>query len=268
METKKLAEAIVNGLREALSHADLPAIRSVYISGSYSRGDWLDCSSDLDVGVIVKDMDGSQVERDIHWLQNTLEQLKGAAGLPSHCPGGIDLSISPENAVPKTREEAGVPSPYTLFSSAMFDLYAHHISLYGEELTHILPPYPDPARAAVAWLAQLDRRIGTLERDDPRAMFLAYKAATAAQLHFGEPTLHKYRILELYQAHVPDFAEKSFGERVIRNYLGSFYPERPPMTLPGTECAEFVRQLRELTREDEIGREAQAGLVRKIRGHS
>lgn len=247
METRRLAEAIVNGLRDALSHMDLPAIRSVYISGSYCRGDWLDCSSDLDLGVIVKDMSDSQIERDLHWLQNTLEQLKGNTDFPSHCPGGIDLSTSPESAVPKTREEASVPAPYTLFSSTMFDLYAHHISLYGDELTHILPPYPDPARAAGAWLVQLDKRIGALGPDDPRAMFLAYKAATAAQLHFGEPTLHKYRILELYQEHVPDFAGKSFGERVIRNYLGSFYPERRPMTLPGAECVGFVRQLRELT---------------------
>ena len=79
-------------------------------------------------------------------------------------------------------------------------------------------------------------------------MFLAYKAATAAQLYFGEVTLNKYQILELYQEHVPDFEGKEFGERVIRNYLGSFYPERPPMGFSGAECAEFVRKLWKLVR--------------------
>ena len=127
MGTKKLAETIVNGLRDALSCANLPAIRSVYLSGSYCRGDWLDCSSDLDVGGVIRDADNSLIERDIQWLQNVLEELKGTAAFPSHCPDGIDFSTSPESALPKTREEAAVPAPYSLFSTTMFDLYAHHI---------------------------------------------------------------------------------------------------------------------------------------------
>ena len=148
MGTLKLAEAIVNGLQDALSHAYLPAIRSVYLSGSYCRGDWLDCSSDLDVGVIIRGADNSLIERDIQWLQNTLEELKGTRAFPSHCPGGIDFSTSPESALPKTQEEATVPAPYSLFSTTMFDLYAHHILLYGDELNRVLPPCPNPAKAA------------------------------------------------------------------------------------------------------------------------
>ena len=50
MSTKQLADLIVSGLEAALRHASLPSIRSIYIYGSYCRGDWLDCSSDLDVG--------------------------------------------------------------------------------------------------------------------------------------------------------------------------------------------------------------------------
>lgn len=246
MGTKKLAETIVNGLQDALSCANLPAIRSVYVSGSYCRGDWLDRSSDLDVGVIIRDVDDSLIEQDIQWLQKVLEELKGNVAFPSHCPGGIDFSTSPESALPKSREEAAVPAPYSLFSTTMFDLYAHHILLYGDELDHILPSCPDPTEAAGPWLAMLDKRVEAMGPIHPRAMFLAYKAATAAQLHFGEATLNKYRILELYQEHVPDFEGKEFGEQVIRNYLGSFYPERPPMEFSGAKCAEFVRKLREL----------------------
>lgn len=247
METLKLAKTIVNGLQNALCGTELPSIRSIYVSGSYCRGDWLDCSSDLDIGVIIKDTEASLIDRDIHWLQNTLEQLKGDADFPSHCPGGIDFSTSPESAVPKTREEASIPAPYSLFSTTMFDLYAHHILLYGEELNRILPPCPNPAEAAGPWLAMLAGRVEALGTDHPdRTMFLAYKAATAAQLHFGEPTLHKYQILELYQRYVPDFSEKTFGERVVRNYLGSFYPERPPARFSGAECVQFVQQLRDM----------------------
>lgn len=236
----------MNGFQDALSHAKLPAIRTVYLSGSYCRGDWLDCSSDLDVGVIIRDTDPALIERDIQWLQNALKALQGTAAFPSHCPGGIDFSTSPERALPKTREEAAVPAPYSLFSTAMFDLYAHHILLYREELECVLPPCPNPAEAAGPWLAMLHQRMTALGPTHPKTMFLTYKAITAAQLHFGEATLNKYRMLELYQKHVPDFEGKEWGERVIRNYLGSFYPERPPMALSGAACAELVRQLREL----------------------
>ncbi len=245
MSTKQLADLIVSGLEAALRHASLPSIRSIYIYGSYCRGDWLDCSSDLDVGVITSETDDSGAERDILWLRDTLDRLKGEA-FPSHCPGGIDLSRSPESAVPRTLEEAAIPAPYAPFSTTLFDLRAHHLSLYGEELDHILPPAPSPSGAAGDWLAALDTRAASLGTSDPRLMFLAYKAITAAQLHFGRPTLHKYRILELYQSYVPNFEEKTFGERVIRNYLGSFYPGRPPVPLPGTECCKLIHQLRML----------------------
>lgn len=245
MSTKQLADSIVRGLEAALRHASLPSIRSVYISGSYCRGDWLDCSSDLDVGVITSETGASSAEQDILWLRNTLDRLKGET-FPSHCPGGIDFSRSPETAVPSTPEEAAIPSPYAPFSTTMFDLRAHHLSLYGEELDRILPPSPPPAGAAGDWLTALDTRAASLGTGDPRLMFLAYKAVTAAQLYFGQPTLHKYRILELYQNCVPDFEQKAFGERVISNYLGSFYPERPPMPLPGTECCKLIHQLRML----------------------
>lgn len=56
MDTKQIAGEIVSGL--ALSHADLPAVRSVFVFGSYCRGDWLDSSSDLDITVILRDNSG------------------------------------------------------------------------------------------------------------------------------------------------------------------------------------------------------------------
>ena len=79
MSTKQLADLIVSGLEAALRHASLPSIRSIYIYGSYCRGDWLDCSSDLDVGVITSETDDSGAERDILWLRDTLDRLKGEA---------------------------------------------------------------------------------------------------------------------------------------------------------------------------------------------
>ncbi len=77
-------------------------------------------------------------------------------------------------------------------------------------------------------------------------MFLAYKAVTAAQIFFGEAVLDKYRMLELYQRNVPEFEGKPFGEILIRNYLGSFYPQRPPLVLGRRECLGFVREVEEI----------------------
>ena len=105
------------------------------------------------------------------------------------------------------------------------------------------PPVPVPSSCAGAWLRFL---CGRQTDSSPRAMFGAYKAVTAAQLYFGEPTLNKYRMLELYQRYVPDFPDKPFGEQVIRNYIGSFYPERPPLLLPAARYAAFITELERL----------------------
>lgn len=242
MNTKQIADEIVTGLTDTLSKANLPGTRSVFVSGSYCRGDWLDSSSDLDVAVLLRgEAAPAEREQDMDLVRSAIGSIMGSRPFPSQCPGGVDLCVISDDLLPKTREEAGIPSPYPPFSVTMFDLKAHSITLYGEEINSLLPESPSPAECAGDWLCLLSRRLGSLQPDEGRrAMFLAYKAVTAAQLHFGEPTLHKYRMLELYQANVPAFPEKCFGERVIRNYIGSFYPERPPVALGVGECGRFV----------------------------
>lgn len=244
MNTKQIANKIVSGLSGCLSNADLPAVRSVFVSGSYCRGDWLDSSSDLDITVILRDTQPAAKERDLQQIHSVISSITGGEPFPSQCPDGVDFGIVSEDLIPKTRAEASVPSPFPPFSVTMFDLQAHHIMLYGEPLSSFLPPSPSPAECAADWLRLLCRRLNDLKPEDTRrAMFLTYKAITAAQIHFGKPTLHKYRILELYQEYIPEFPEKCFGERVIRNYIGSFYPERPPEALAVAECKSFVRAL-------------------------
>lgn len=248
MNTKQIANEIVSGLSGYLSHADLPAVRSVFASGSYCRGDWLDSSSDLDITVILRDTQSAAKERDLQQIRSVIASITNGRPFPSQCPYGVDFGIVTEDLIPKTQAEASVPSPFPPFSVTMFDLQAHHIMMYGEPLSSFLPPAPLPAECAADWLKLLCQRLNALKPDDTlRAMFLTYKAITAAQLHFGEPTLHKYRILELYQEHIPQFPEKCFGERVIRNYIGSFYPERPPEVLAVSDCKNFVEALMLIT---------------------
>ena len=248
MNTKQIASKIVSGLSAYLSNADLPAVRSVFVSGSYCRGDWLDSSSDLDITVILRDTQPAAKERDLQQIRSAIASITDGRPFPSQCPDGVDFGIVSDDLIPKTQAEARMPSPYPPFSINMFDLKAYHKMLYGDDINTLLPPPPSPAECATDCLRALSQRLSALKPDDTlRAMFLTYKAITAAQLHFGEPTLHKYRILELYQEHIPDFPEKCFGERVIRNYIGSFYPERPPEALAVEECKSFVPALALLT---------------------
>jgi hypothetical protein len=44
----------------------------------------------------------------------------------------------------------------------------------------------------------------------------------------------------------PDFPSKSFGEAIIRNYLGSFYHERPPFSFPYENYIEFFNDVQRL----------------------
>lgn len=243
MYTKKLADEITANLRQMLGTVQLGGVRSVYVSGSYCRGDWLDNSSDLDINIVLRDTAQSIQDKDIHWIRSAIEEGKAGRDFPAQCPGGVDLGLISEKHIPKTREEASIPSPYSPFSTVMFDLQAHHLTLYGEDPNEFLPPAPDPAGCAGAWLRFL---CGRPMDSSHRAMFGAYKAVTAAQLYFGEPTLHKYRMLELYQRYVPNFPDKPFGEQVIRNYIGSFYPERPPLLLPAARYAAFMAELERL----------------------
>lgn len=49
--------------------------------------------------------------------------------------------------------------------------------------------------------------------------FFGFKASQVLQLFFGEQTLNKVRLLDLYRKNVPDFKLKTFGELIIRELL-------------------------------------------------
>ena len=247
MNTRTMADEIVAALtarlRDDLCDGGLPAFRSVYLCGSYCRGDWLNSASDLDLHEILREGCEADRARDERQLRAVVADALGGRTLPSHCPGGVEFGFSDETYLPKTREEACKPSPYAYFSTLMFDFKAHHRTLYGDEIGDLLPEAPDPKACALGWLRMLNERMQTLVDGDFRLTFNAYKAVQAVQLHFGEVTVNKYRMLELYQRHVPEFPEKWLGELLIRNYLGSFYPGRPPMALPDSEIRQFTDAL-------------------------
>jgi predicted nucleotidyltransferase len=243
-DTKQLADKIVHSLREKLSACDLPAFKSIYVAGSYCRGDWLNSGSDLDIHMINNDEGRSHRDENLATIQSVISSALDGRSFLSHCPGGIDYGFNNISDIPKTIEDARRPSPYAPFSTLLFDFKENNITIYGENINELLPEAPDPKACAKDWFHMLASRIQNAEAGDFRLPFSTYKAIIAAQLHFGEKTVNKYKMLALYQKHVPDFPMKYFGELVIRNYLGSIYPERPPMSFDRLDYLSFIEGLR------------------------
>ena len=238
--TKLLADKIVNSLTTRLSNVHLPAFKSVYICGSYSRGDWLNCSSDLDIHMIYNDCGAEKKELDLEHIKSIVSESIDGQNFFSHTPDGIDYGFSYISNIPKTFAEACRPSPYAYFSTLMYDLKENHITIYGDEINGILPKSPNPKMNAREWLLMLVDRVKNYDAEDFRLPWSTYKAIIAAQLHHGEVSVNKYKMLELYQNYVPDFSMKWFGELVIRNYIGSIYPDKLPIKFSNTDYIQFI----------------------------
>jgi hypothetical protein len=243
INTKLLADKIVDTLIKRLGNCELSAFKSIYVCGSYCRGDWLNSSSDLDIHMINSDNGGEYKEDNLNYIKSIVYESLNGQNFPSHCPSGIEYGFSNISNIPKTLDEALKPSPYAYFSTLMFDFKNNHITVYGDEINDILPETPDPKDNSRAWFLMLSDRIKNFEPDDYRLPFSTYKTIIAAQLYYGEITINKYRMTELYQKYVPDFSTKWFGELVIRNYIGSIYPDRLPIRFPHSEYMAFIDEL-------------------------
>jgi len=241
--TKLLADNIIDTLFNRLKNHELPAFKSIYVCGSYCRGDWLNSNSDLDIHMINNDNADEYQEENLNHIKSIVSEVLNGDVFYSHCPGGIEYGFNSIANIPKTYDEACKPSPYAYFSTLMFDFKKNHITLYGDEINNLLPETPNPKENAYEWIAMLSDRIKSLEKDDFRLPFSTYKCIIAAQIYFGEETINKYKMLELYHKYVPDFSMKWFGELVIRNYIGSIYPEKIPVRFPHSEYLSFVDEL-------------------------
>ena len=232
--TKEIAREIVEGLKSELSRrkpSELENVRSVFVTGSYVRGDWLDCSSDLDINILFMPDFKAPIEKDVgyRFIRSTANRILGGRPFPSQCPSGIDWSIHP--GVPTRGEDVRNVSGYLLFNIFLFDFLEHSEILWGEDFRPLMPAAPDPISLAPLWFERFLTRIGQLgnsEADRWRAAKGAYHSIVIAQMVFGERTLDKTRMLSLYMHNIPDFPMKVAGERVIREYIGSIYPNRKP----------------------------------------
>ena len=276
--TRHIAEYVVEALRHGLGGANaatIASIRTVFVGGSYVRGDWLDHCSDLDVGVVFRPGCGTVEQTSFglryiadaasdpgyRLIQDTITQAMRGRELFSYVRGGVDLMAYPEPppASNSALEHVGPPA-YHVF---LFDLAQHHQILFGTPFRIRIEPPPIPAELLARSLAIAAERIAALP-DKPRgrraATNLCHSLIRKAQCHFGEPTLDKTRLLYLFRQHVPGFSTQGVGEFIIRQYLGTYLPLVEPQILPLAELRTFHAELSALVSRSlaEGGRSAPA----------
>ena len=123
--TRDIAEEIVLGLQRELgrpSSDDLPGIRSLFVYGSFVRGDWLECNCDLDLGVLFSP---EAPENSSGWerIQDVARRILAGRDFPSHTPGAIDWSTL--SSFPTRDEEARKISGFFPFNIFLFDFQRH-----------------------------------------------------------------------------------------------------------------------------------------------
>ncbi len=250
VRTLGIAREIVQGLKTRLascSPSDLPGIQSVCAYGSIARGDWFDCNSDLDLAVLFHPDTSESDATGYKKLQEMARGILAGRAFPAHTPGGIDWCTLP--SFPRRDDEVRQISGFFHFNIFLFDFLAHSEILWGEDFRARMPAPPDPASLAAPWFEAVVARVQQLHDTEAvqfKAPSNAYKATLVAQLVFGERTLDKRRILELYCANVPEFPMKTEGEKLIRQYVGAIYPDCPPKTEDPLHYMDLILELERL----------------------
>lgn len=247
--TRQLATEIVDKLQVDLRTRDvnLPGIRSVFLYGSFVRGDWLDSNSDLDIGVLFA---GENALPDgFDQLRTFTDEILHGRPFPSHTPGGIDWCTL--SAVPTQNHEVRTVTGFSALNIFLFDFVRNSLILWGEDFRKTLPAPPEPKTLVDAWfegaLARIDQ-LGDSERGRLKAPLIAGHSIFVVQLVFGERTIEKTRMLELYLHNVPDFPMKAAGEHLIRQWVGAIYPSQPPVLEPPSHYRRLVESFWDLVR--------------------
>jgi hypothetical protein len=235
----------------SIGSVELGPVRSVYVTGSYVRGDWLHSSSDLDITVLFREgFTSDKRDQALSSIKRLAAQTPDQHGFPSHCPsGGIDWGT--QMFVPARQIDLRQIGPYLPYGVFFFDFRKHLEIIWGEDFR---PALPEPlsvrelALPTIDWMASMASSTKGLLDESHRMAFRAYNALQLAQLVFGEETLDKRKMLYLYGEHVPDFPGKHLGEYCIGQYVGSVYPDRAPTYLSPAVYMQFILAVQNLLR--------------------
>ncbi len=253
-----LVGEIVEGLIDRLScrsSADLDSIFSVYVSGSYVRGDFLESNSDLDLSVVFRPGGDRLLREDPSYklVQSEVQGIIGGRSFHSHTPGGVDWEAIRWDWLPTPKRGPSIPGPapyYAPFGIFLFDLHRYLKVCWGEDpRPHLVEP-PDPVSMATAWYEHSLERLNPDYQRVENAASGAFKSLQVAQIIFGEPTLDKTRLPTLYEDVVPGFPMKEEGARLIHEVVQARYPDHPPHFDTASHYRELVTRLWAMIQEE------------------
>jgi predicted nucleotidyltransferase len=254
-----IADEIVEELPNRLScHSDdLYNIFSVYISGSYIRGDFNDNNSDLDISVVFQPECDNLFQEDPAYkmIQFEVQRTIGERKFHSHTPGGVDWNPIRWEWLPTPKRGPSIPGPgpyYPPFGIFLFDLHKHLKLCWGEDpRPHLVKP-PAPISMARSWYESSLVKLGRYNQLNDRAAGGTFKSLQLAQIIFGELTLDKNYLPVLYADYVPDFPMKDEGSRLIKEMIGARYPHHPPNFDTPDHYMKLVEQLWSMIQEEKV----------------
>ncbi len=255
---RALASELVLGLREqlpALLDQDNGGLWSVCLCGSYARGDFMDRNSDLDFHLVFAPGCGPvgnpYDSPGFLAVKGLVKKLLAGREFICHNPGQFDWVISAYESLPKSQAKVHIPdgSPdIPLLSIFLFDYIENLLVLWGPDPRSVMPEPLPFAVLAEGWFSSVEiaRNRYFETGDEWRVPFTTFKSIQIAQVLFGQRTLDKNKLSELFRRHVPDFPLKDFGCKVIDAKLAQTFPENPCKFAPWREYAALEDQLAEL----------------------
>ena len=256
---RALADELVSGLKQQLPAClgdDGKGLWSVCVCGSYVRGDFMERNSDLDFHLVFEP--GSDASSDPDGSDGFLAVRKLVDGLLAgrkfvcHNPNQFDWTTSSWESLPKRQADIHIPdgSPMNpLLNMFLFDYIENLLALWGTDPRSLMPKPLPFVVLAKSWFGSVqiarDRYLGA--GNEWRVPFSAFKSIQVAQALFGERTLDKRYLSDLYKRYVPDFPLKEFGCRIIRDKVEQTFPDHPCEFAPWQDYAAFEDQLSELT---------------------
>jgi hypothetical protein len=205
----------------------LDKVVSVFVAGSFVRGDFNPLHSDLDFCVVRHD-EATLSPAEVRQIGGCFDPLLPNPKLLRDYVGlrVADLPVT-EDHVYSLAGCAGEAEPWPYLWVYGFDLAANHLHIFGHDVVARMPTV-DPC-LLIAYRVQ---RVDPLQRIEKAAgnrktdlqnVFLVPRLTTHlmkwAQLYFGQPTIRKDEVLPLFMKHVPDFPSKPFARELWDEYL-------------------------------------------------
>lgn len=265
MNMRAIADDIVASLPAALSRGLSGidhGIWSVFLCGSYVRGDFIPGNSDLDFVVVFLPGRGygefpryeGGCDEGLVAVHSILRVLLNGREFHGHHPNDFDVTPILCEWIPTTSEAVFLPdgtANFRYLNLFLFDLREHLRVLWGTDPRTILPSTYPFHTLVRKWFQQSQTvyKAFLANGDAARCAFRAFISLQIAQIVFGERTVDKRNLLELYTRNIPDWSMKDFGIHMIREKMDQRFPDHPPRFAPVEQYAVFDEQLGELVCE-------------------